>query len=216
MAKPKKRATSDRRSAKPRAGRSWSPMMYINPAGETPRFSFGVLRRTYRGKPCQLSASEFVRRKLFPIEAPPEGDWTPPFSCSRWDVLLPPCGSDEHLEPQRLLESYERHLLPWRKGLLCAIKVVQPLGEPLQASYERIRLAARQAFPVRRKLPAVLIAHAPFLAGVDAEIRKPHVHVLVLASELSLLGWGAPNDEVTSDEGHLALYQEFKDAGAIS
>jgi hypothetical protein len=100
--------------------------------------------------------------------------------------------------------------------LLCTIKVVQPLTEPLHASYERIRIATREAFSLRRKLPAVVIAHAPFLAGVDAGIRRPHVHILVLASQLSLLGWGAPNDEVTSDEGHLALYKEFKIAGAIA
>lgn len=119
------------------------------------------------------------------------------------------------MAPERLMEAYERHLLAWRQGLLCTIKVVQPLTEPLQASYERIRLAARQAFPLSRNLPAILIAHAPFLAGVNVRMRQPHVHVVVLPSELSLLGWGSPSDEVTSDAGHLALYEEFKAVGAV-
>jgi hypothetical protein len=110
---------------------------------------------------------------------------------------------------------YERHLLPWRQGLLCVLKITQPLHEPLQSSYERIRLAAREAFPMKRNLPAILIGHAPFLAGVDAGIRQPHIHICVPTSTLSLLGWGAPNDEVTSDAGHLALYKEFRAAGAI-
>jgi hypothetical protein len=189
--------------------------MYINPAGDTPGFSYGVLRREYRGETCSLGASEFVRRKLYPIEAPPEGDWTRPFTCSRFDVLLPPSGSDEYIAPQRLMEAYERNLLPWRKGLVCAIKVLQPLSEPLQSSYERIRSAARNA-SLKRNLPVVLCAHAPFLAGVDVRLRQPHVHVILLASELSLLGWGPPNDEVTSDAGHLVLYHEFKNEGAIA
>jgi hypothetical protein len=120
------------------------------------------------------------------------------------------------MAPHQLMEAYERRLLPWRKGLVCAIKVLQPLTEPLQGSYERIRLAARQAFPMRRNLPAILISHAPFLAGVDFRMRQPHVHIIVLASELSLLGWGAPNDGVTSDAGHLKLFEEFKAAGAIA
>jgi len=217
MAKTQKRASSS--GAKPQTrgrGRGWSPFMYMNPAGDTPGFSYGVLRRVYRGQACSLGASEFVRRKLYPIEAPPAGDWTKPFTSSRWDVLLPPSGSDEYLAPQQLMEAYERHLLPWRQGLLCTIKVVQPLSEPLQSSYERIRLAARHAFPLKRNLPVILIAHAPFLAGVDAGIRQPHTHVCVLGSALSLLGWGTPNDEVTSDAGHLALYEEFKAAGAIA
>jgi hypothetical protein len=214
MAKPLKRAPG-RRNTKARAGRAWSPSMYINPAGDTPGFSYGVLRREYRGETCSLGASEFVRRKLYPIEAPPEGDWTRPFTCSRFDVLLPPSGSDEYIAPQRLMEAYERNLLPWRKGLVCAIKVLQPLSEPLQSSYERIRSAARNA-SLKRNLPVVLCAHAPFLAGVDVRLRQPHVHVILLASELSLLGWGPPNDEVTSDAGHLVLYHEFKNEGAIA
>jgi hypothetical protein len=208
-----------RRARKPQRhdGAAWSPIMYMNPAGATPGFSYGVLRRVYRGKPCSVTASEFVRRKLYPIEAPPAEDWTKPFSCSRWDVLLPPSGSDEYMAPQRLMEAYERHLLllPWRQGQLCNLKVVQPLSEPLQSSYERIRLAVRQAFALRRNLPAIIIAHAPFLAGVDPAKRQPHVHVLGLTYERSLLGWGAPNDEVTCDAGHLALYEEFKAAGAV-
>jgi hypothetical protein len=132
--------------------RAWSPTMYMNPAGDTPDFSYGVLRRIYRGQACNLSASEFVRRKLYPIKTPPQGNWSEPFTCSRWDVLLPPSGSDEYMAPERLLEAYERHLFSWRQGLLCTIKVVQPLTEPLQSSYERIRSAARQAFPLRRNL----------------------------------------------------------------
>ncbi|HET9637676.1 MAG TPA: hypothetical protein VFP12_00545 [Allosphingosinicella sp.] len=190
--------------------------MYMNPGGDTPGFSYGVLRRVYRGQACSVGASEFVRRKLYPIEAPPEGDWSKPFTCSRWDVVLPPSGSDEYMAPERLMEAYERHLLSWRQGLLCTIKVAQPLTEPLQSSYERIRAVARQALPLSRNLPAILIAHAPFLAGVNVRMRQPHVHIVALASELSLLGWGAPNDEVTSDAGHLALYEEFKAADAIT
>jgi hypothetical protein len=112
------------------------------------------------------------------------------------------------------MEDYERHFLSWRQGLLCAIKIVQPVTEPLQASYERIRAGARAA-SLKRNLPVVLCAHAPFHAGVDPRLRRPHTHVLLLTSTLSLLGWGPPNDEVTCDAGHLTLYEEFKAAGAL-
>jgi hypothetical protein len=188
--------------------------MFMNPAGETPGFSYGVLRRAYLGRPTGVSASEFVRRKLYPIDAPPAGDWSKPFTCSRWDVLLPPSASDEYLSPERLMADYERYLLPWRQGLVCVTKIFQPVTEPLQASYERIRAAARAA-SMKRNLPVVLCAHAPFHAGVDPGLRQPHTHVLLLSSTLSLLGWGPPNDEVTCDAGHLALYEEFKAAGAL-
>ncbi len=214
MARTQKLASAGRGAKRRGSARPWSPQMFMNPAGDTPGFSYGVLRRVYMGKPCGVSASEFVRRKLYPIEAPPAGDWSKPFTCSRWDVLLPPSAGDEYLSPQRLMDDYERHMLSWRRSLLCAIKILQPVTEPLQASYERIRAAARAA-ALKRNLPVILCAHAPFLAGVAPALRQPHTHVLLLPSERSRLGWGSPNDEVTSDAGHLSLYEEFKAAGAV-
>lgn len=162
------------------------------------------------------SASSFVRQKLYPVDAPPGGAWEPPFTCFRYDVLLPKGGVDAFMCPERLLEAYERHLFSWRQGLLCVLKVDQPISEPLQASYERIRDAARQSFALKRNLPVVLVAHAPFLAGASPVNRGPHCHVIALTAELSILGFTTTNDEITSDAGHLVLYREFQDAGAIS
>jgi hypothetical protein len=190
--------------------------MYMNPGGETPGFSYGVLRRTYRGQACSVTAAEFVRRKLYPVDAPPEGRWDRPFSCLRADVLLPPGAVDEFVDPRRLLDAYERHLPAWRQGLLCAIKVEQPVSEPLQASYERIRTAARISFALRRNLPAIVIAHAPFLSGTGVDHRPPHVHVVGLSIAIpGILGFCGLDDEVTSDAGHLTLYEEFRTAGAV-
>jgi hypothetical protein len=191
--------------------------MYMNPGGDTPGFSYGVLRRTYRGEACGVSPSEFVRRKLYPIDAPPDGCWDRPYSCLRAEVLLPPGAVDEFMDPRRLLDAYERHMPAWRQGLLCAVKVEQPVFEPLQASYERIRTAAKISFPLRRNLPAIIIAHAPFLSGASLEHRPPHCHVLGLTAAVpGILGFAGLNDEVTSDAGHLALWNEFRAARAIS
>jgi|GEM_PF-2064300 len=217
MADAQKRTRSGRRNnGSTGRGRSWSPQMYINPGGDTPGFSYGVLRRTYRGETSTVSPSEFVRRKLYPIDAPPEGCWDRPFSCLRYSVLLPPGAVDEFVDPQRLLDAFERHLPAWRQGLLCAIKVEQPVNEPLQASYERIRTAARISFALRRNLPAIVVAHAPFLAGARLDFRRPHCHVLALTAEIcGILGFSGLNDEVTSDAGHLTLYEEFRTARAL-
>lgn len=213
MTKSKKKARAEvTRSFRPK-GRTWSPRMYMDPAGSTPGFHYSVLRRTYNGQ--ENNASEFVRQKLYPVKAPPTGVWDPPFTCLRHDVLLPSGAVDALMCPQRLLAAYERHLLAWRSGLLCVLKVEQALSEPLQASYERIRQAARSSFALRRKLPVIVIAHAPFLAGASPVNRAPHCHVIALPAELSLLGFTTLNDEVTSDAGHLALYEEFRSVGAI-
>jgi hypothetical protein len=211
-----KRMSSDRRYGASSGRGGWSPQMYMNPGGDTPGFSYGVLRRTFRGKPCSVSASEFVRRKLYPIEAPPEGCWEGAFTCMRLDVLLPPGCVDEFMDARRLLDAYERHLPAWRQGILCVLKVTQPVNEPLQASYERIRFAARISFALRRNVPAIVVAHAPFLSGAALEHRRPHCHIIALGMQVAgVLGFAGTDDEITSDAGHLALFEEFKAVGAI-
>jgi hypothetical protein len=215
MAKAKKRAAGPKAPAFPEAPRtrSWSPTLYLNPGGETPGFTYGVLRKQLRQRELGITASEFVRRKLYPVDLPPEGCWTGRPTCLRYDVLLPPGAVDGFMDIQMLVSAYDRFLPSWRKGLACVLKVPQPMNEPIQASYERIRFAARNAFAIRRNLPSLVIAHAPFLAGSD---RGPHCHVVALGAAAGLLGFTSLNDEVTSDAGHLALYREFQEAGAVA
>lgn len=200
-----------------RGGRSWSPTMYLNPGGHTPGFDFAVHRRRFRGAP-NISATELVRRKLYPVDAPPEGCWDRPFTCLRYDVLLPPEGGiDAYMDARLLLTIFEAHLPPFRQGLATVIKVAQSVDRPLQASYEEIRAATRQIFPLKRRLPAILIAHAPFRTGASIEHRRPHCHVIALTAELpGILGFAGTNDEITSDAGHLVLYEEYLAAGAIT
>jgi hypothetical protein len=212
MSQVKPRQRNKRVQRNPR-GRCWAPNMYLDPAGTTPGFHYSVLRRSYNG--VQNDAAEFIRQKLFPIGAPPAGDWRRPFTCLRYDVLLPPGAVDALMCPERLVEAYQRHLFSWRNGLLCVLKVDQPVTEPLHSSYERVRQAARTAFALKRNLPVLVIAHAPFLSGASATSRGPHCHVLGLTAELSILGFTSTNDEITSDAGHLPLYREFREFGAV-
>lgn len=214
MAKPKKAPVARRAPAvtKPRPPRHWSPTMYLNPAGETPGLTFSVLRRRLRDEDVGISASEFVRRKLFPIDLPAGGSWSAPWTCRRADVLLPPAAVDAFADVKLLLDAYERYLPPWRQSLISALKIDQRADEPLHASFERIRSAVRASIVIARRCPAIVISHAPFLSGSP---RGPHCHVLILPAELGLLGFTALNDELTSDAGHLALYGEMKEAGAV-
>jgi hypothetical protein len=186
--------------------------MYLNPAGETPGMTFSVLRRRLRDQEVGISASEFVRRKLFPIDLPAKESWLGPWTCRRADVLLPPAAVDAFADVKLLLEAYERYLPPFRQSLLSTLKIDQRTDEPLHASFERIRSAVRASIAIARRCPAIVISHAPFLSGSP---RRPHCHVLIVPAELGLLGFTALNDELTSDVGHLALYKDMKEAGAI-
>ena len=188
------------------AGVPWalSPHLYLNPLGNYPNFTFGVLRREFRGR--QNSVLEFARLKLHPINLPAPGA---PFSptAARWEVLLPPKAGDEYRDPQFLFSSFDKHPLETRNGILSYITFRFPDVDRLHVAFEKVRAFARAKFVLERQLPLLAVQHAPHLMGSP---NPHHVHVLLLPRVLSGLGWGMPNDLLTSDQGQQAVYDEFR------
>jgi hypothetical protein len=182
--------------------------MYLDDGPGRGEWVRGVLRRHYNGRENDIV--DFVRGKLHPIDPPKTGErWRP--TASRAEVLLPPGVPDCLLDPQRLVELYADHLLEWQTGLACVTKITAK-APSLHEVWERARAYGRSAFccgKKRRGLPVILVQHAPFLAGIDGS--APHVHVIALARRCLPGGaFGALDYEVTSDEGLIPLYEEFK------
>ena len=192
----------------PRAGSgtgAWglSPHLYLNPLGNYPNFTFGVLRREFRGR--RNTTLEFARLKLHPIDAPAPGA---PFSptAARWEVLLPPKASDEYRDPEFLFSSFDSHPLETRNGLLTYITFRFPDVDRLHVAFEKVRAFARARLVLERQLPLLAVQHAPHLMGSP---NPHHLHLLLLPRVLSGLGWGIPNDLLTSDQGQEAVYREY-------
>jgi hypothetical protein len=181
----------------------WNPLMFLNPLGTYPDFSFGVLRASYAGK--ENSASDFVKAKLHPVSMPaPGAAWAP--TAHRWEVLLPRDGGDDLVEPRRLIELFEATALPWRQGLLTTAKLTFGDRDRLHVSYERGRAWLRSL--VRsRGLPGLIIQHCPHEAGLD--YARHHLHVLIIPRRLDLAGFSACDDELTSDAGQRVLYDSW-------
>lgn len=178
----------------------WNPVMFLNPLGALPGFSFGVLRTSYAGR--TNSASEFVKAKLHPVSLPAAGAvWAP--TAHRWEVLLPRDGGDDLLDPRRLIELFEATALPWRHGLLTTVKLTFGEGERLHVTYEKGRAWLR-ALVRSRGLPGLIIQHCPHEAGL--EYRRHHLHILIIPRRLDLAGFSACDDELTSDAGQRLLY----------
>jgi hypothetical protein len=184
----------------------WNPLMFLNPLGTFPGFSFGVLRTSYAGK--ANSASAFIKAKLHPVSMPATGAaWAP--TAHRWEVLLPPDGGDDLLDPRRLIELYEATALPWRQGLLTTVKLTFGEADRLHVSYEKGRAWLRSL--VRsRGLPGLIIQHCPHEAGL--EYGRHHLHVLIIPRRLDLAGFSACDDELTSDAGQRLLYDSWASA----
>ncbi|MEO7178766.1 MAG: hypothetical protein ABIW83_07970 [Allosphingosinicella sp.] len=201
-AKCRRPAPVTRRAAKTEL-QPWNPIMYLNPLGSVSGFSFGVLRTSYAGK--ANSASAFVKAKLHPVSLPAAAAaWAP--TAHRWEVLLPPDGGDDLLDPRRLIELFEATALPWRQGLLTTVKLNFGEADRLHAAYEKGRAWLRSL--VRsRGLPAIIIQHCPHEAGL--EYRRHHLHILIVPRSLGIAGFGACDDELTSDAGQRVLYSSW-------
>jgi len=196
--KPRSRAQTARS-----ANRSWNPIMFINPQGVLPGFTFGVLRVEYAG--ARNSAAAFVKAKLHPVNAPPEGaDWRP--TAHRWEALLPANAGDELMDPRRLLDLYEKTALPWRQGLLTTVKLSFGENDRLHVAYEKarawLRTLAATGFPV------LVVQHCPHEAGL--EYARHHIHGIIIPRKLGLAGFGACDDELTSDAGQQVLYETWR------
>lgn len=191
-----------RASAAAPARRSWNPIMFQNPQGVLPGFTFGVLRVEYAG--ARNSAAAFVKAKLHPVNQTPEGaQWRP--SAHRWEVLLPENASDDLMDPRRLVELYERTALPWRQGLLTTVKLTFGENDRLHVAYEKGRAWLRSI--VATGLPGLIIQHCPHEAGLD--YARHHLHVVILPRKLGLAGFGSCDDELTSDAGQSILYRSW-------
>lgn len=169
--------------------------------GLAPDLAFGVLRRTYRGKPNQ--ADVWVHGKLHPDQqiAPPVQamNWLP--NCRRHDVLLPEGVADILLNPALLVHSYEAEASSYRKDLVIHLKLTASnRGMPLHEFWEHARSFAREALVMEARLPVILALHDPALTTM----RYPpaaHVHIMAMARRLEATGWGAASD-LANDEAH--------------
>lgn len=152
--------------------------------------TLGVLRREFSGR--TNSAADFGWKKLHPVlpatSSAPGMSWQP--SCYRHESLLPATASDLLMEPQHLLQLYERAVLPQQPGLLLSLKLTMLEDGSLHAFWERARSLAHSEFVERRGLPVLMVMHVPSLSPAKVPART-HIHVLALARKLGPHGFGA-------------------------
>jgi len=193
------------KARKQRSASAWSEHLFLNPLGNWPSYSFGVLRRSYRGR--KNTAAEFGRLKLHPVDPPPPSCPFHP-TAVRWETLLPPKAQDGLLNPQQLLETFDAQSLEWRTGLLIYITIRFPGEDRLHAAYEMVRAWVRSEFvDGERQLPAILIQHAPHLVGSS---NPHHVHLLLFPRTVSGLGWAAYcEDALTEDHAQKTIYDSW-------
>jgi len=206
-----KKRSPQAKTAKPRQKVSeQNPLtwLYTNPQGSSDGFTFGVLRKTFRGR--ENSAHEFGWRKCHVgthIDVSDRSVWSP--NVEKVEVVLPAKADDLLSDPDVLLRQADEFVSPTEAGLLTYVTL--PLGDMdrLHTAWERARSYA-VSLASSRKVASVVVLHSPGAIGAPYPL---HAHLCIVPKVLTGLGLahGAYDQELLHDGGQDILRGLWKD-----
>jgi hypothetical protein len=122
-------------------------------------------------------------------------------TAAKVEVLLPADAPQDYADPCFIVRHYQASLPP--DEVLAFVQVTIRFGDSpnLHHPYEKARSWIRSHFVESMGLPVVLILHAPYLVGSDAD---GHVHALILPRRASRLGWMAVERDLGNDASALS------------
>ena len=118
---------------------------------------------------------------------------------ARHDLLLPVSASGEYSDLDHLLARYDATQPAIERNGYAQFTIDLSSERPLHASWEEIRVWVRSYFVDRLQLAAIMVLHAPFMAG---SANDPHIHILIPARRLGANGFGVHARDVCSDSGY--------------
>ncbi len=187
---------------------SW---LYLNPAIEgfeaASGYTFGVLRRTFRGR--TNSAAEFCRLKAQPTPPAEKATAIPwPVTAEKIEVLLPTGADDRFLDPRLLVEEIDARSVESGQALLTYVTLGFPDVCRIHEAWEKTRAFVRSSFVRRRKLPVILVLHVPARAGSDGDV---HCHLLISPRQMDGIGLRGFERRLCHDEGQAIIHAEWLD-----
>lgn len=149
------------------------------------------------------SAAAFAMAKIS-VGAPPGTlPWTQ--TAARVEVLLPSGACDRFLDPQTLMETVDATRPSKVDALLAYLTFTFPC-ERLHEQWELVRAFMRKGIVDPFEVAALLVAHAPHLAG---SANTPHVHALIVPRRLSPLGFIELLPVLADNEAHPLIRNAF-------
>ncbi|MFK4005084.1 hypothetical protein [Qipengyuania sp. NPDC077563] len=204
MAATKSKPRAKKASSQPKTDEkdplSW---LYTNPQGSSDGFTFGVLRKTFRGR--TNTAHEFGFRKCHLGSAFVNADrsnWAP--NAEKVEVILPARADDMLSDPDLLLRQADASACPNVAGLLTYLTLPLADAERLHVGWERARsFAVRLA--CERDVASIVILHSPGSVGSAFPL---HSHLLIIPRVMKkafALKHCAFDSEILCDEGQGVL-----------
>ncbi len=172
---------------------------FMNGAGTYPGFTFS--RAWWEGQGEREGITVWVEKKLTPGEDPRFG------SAVHAGLVLPRHAPGEYWSIPYLFQRFDEMLPSFERHAFVHLKLVLPGAEPAHAAFEKVRSFAWQHFAVERRLAALVVLHAPGIAGVG---NPRHAHVVVPSRELVADGFAATNYRLCSDTGQQEAWQAWQ------
>ncbi|WP_265562482.1 hypothetical protein [Sphingomicrobium arenosum] len=122
-------------------------------------------------------------------------------TAARVEVLLPEDAPEEYLDPDFLVRNYDAQAAADEGTVLVQVTMRFPEAFNLHGPYERCRRWLWKHYVEKRRLPIMVVLHAPHLKGSS---NPPHVHALVLARSLGRFGWGEKDLKLGTDRDRKA------------
>lgn len=172
---------------------------------EHPGFSF--TRYWWEGEGPREGIAPWIERKIRPGDDPRFG------AAAKIEVMLHNSAPADYADLAFLLRQFDEKLPPYERHVMIQAKLALPPAEPWHAGYERARDFSRQHF-VSQRLPVILVAHVPSVAGLDGY--GSHVHCIVLSRRVGINGLEGACHRLCSDRGYadaLAAWQAWVAAG---
>lgn len=172
---------------------------FVNGGGDHANFDF--TRYWWEGSGPRAGIAPWVEKKIRPGDDPNHG------AARHVDLVLLRRAPGDYWDIFHLLARFDASLPAFERHAFVQVKIGLPDTEPLHVGAEKVRSFARRHFATERRLAAILVTHAPGVAGSS---NTPHVHVVVPARELGPNGFGVTVHRLCSDSGQQEAWEAWK------
>lgn len=155
----------------------------------------------WEGGGPRAGIAPWVEKKIRPGDDPRHG-----VACNV-DLVLPRRAPGDYWDIAHLLARFDATMPAFERHALVQVKIGLPDHEALHVGADKVRAFARRHFAIERRLAAILVTHAPGIAGSS---NQPHVHVIVPARELGPNGFGVTVHRLCSDSGQQEAWEAWK------
>jgi hypothetical protein len=171
--------------------------------GDADHPGFSFTRYWWENEGPRQGITPWVEKKLRPGDDPRFG------AAAKLEVLLHSGAPSIYADLDFLLREFDEKMPSYERHAMIQVKLALDPDIPWHAGYERVRRFAQSHF-VPQRLPVIVVAHVPSVAGLNGY--GNHVHCIILSRRVGINGLEGACHRLCSDKGYadaLAAWQAW-------